>query len=75
MINLEDEDEQMVDQEHLEADVGNHLALVAMEAKAGCKNAPIVVEQYEFSVQFEQNAQRSHRRLARHLQRLQTPSS
>ncbi|XP_044434103.1 uncharacterized protein [Triticum aestivum] len=38
-INVNDEDEQVVDQEHLEADAD--LALVAMEAKAGCKNAPI----------------------------------
>ena len=32
MINLDDEDEKMVDQEHLEADVGNDLALVTVDA-------------------------------------------
>ena len=34
-----------------------------------------IMEQYEFSAQFEQNAERTRCRLARHLKRLQPPSN
>ena len=73
-IPVDDWDEQMDDQVLLDADVGEDLPLLTLETKPGCKTAPIVVEQYELSAQFEQNAERPHRRLARHLKRLPPPT-
>ncbi|KAI5017546.1 hypothetical protein ZWY2020_042434 [Hordeum vulgare] len=69
IIQLDDEDELMDDQELLE-----DVPLVSLDSTMGCKNVPILVEAYELLAHFEQNAQRSNRRLACHLKHLHPPS-
>jgi hypothetical protein len=51
-IVVDDEYDEMDDQEMFDADAGEDLPLLSLEAKRGCKTAPIVVEEYELSAQF-----------------------